>query len=377
MAAQNRTEPTVFGKAGGAALGVFLLCGLVPLSGESGEVNGSIGLVISYLNLALYQTPDGKEECPEGFHHTQNDNFMAQFPTEEARETMLKKYIYYTHRGPNGEDVFYHPTVIQDPLPLRDIQGSTGLGIDLDGRVDSDDFNSPTGKTGIDNQIYRVVGCIPGLRNGGTIDGSLKTEIRASHKMRMLVEITGIDDFQNDDQVTVSMYRGLDGIEVAPDNTLVPFRSQRIDYVEGQRYIHQLSGRLEDGVLKTEPKDVMVPMYGPFNIQRDIVLRDARFELNLTDTGAEGFLGGYFDIENWYGSFAKIWGAHFNADVTGWSGPATYAGLYRFADAYPDDEGRNTAISGAYKLEFVRAFVIHDPAKENTGRTVAAESSHD
>src|SRR5690606_33232753 len=136
-------------------------------------VEGRIGLVLGYLNHAIYQTEDGKEECPDGFHFTQNDNFEAQFPTEAERESVLRKYVYYTNRGPNGENVFFHPTVIEDPLPLRDVQGSTGLGLNLDDRVDDDDFTSPDGETGIDNQLYRVIGRIPGWRNGGTIDGSL------------------------------------------------------------------------------------------------------------------------------------------------------------------------------------------------------------
>lgn len=328
-------------------------------------VDGRIGLVLSYLNHAIYQTEDGKEECPDGFHYTQNDNFEAQFPTEAAREAVLKKYVYYTNRGPNGENVFFHPTVIQDPLPLRDVQGSTGLGLNLDGRVDEDDFTSPDGETGIDNQLYRVIGCIPGWRNGGTIDGSLKTEVRASHKMRMLIEIAGVDDVHNDDHVEVTIARALDGIEVGPDNKLIPFRSQRIDDKSGQRYIHRMRGKLVNGVLHTEPSDMIVLHYGPFNILQEFILKDGRLRLKLTDNGAEGYLGGYYDVERWWLNFTKIWGAHFNADVTGWSAPATYAGLLQFADSYPDEKGTPTAISGAHKLEFVRTFVIHNDAGDD------------
>ncbi|MEA3300881.1 MAG: hypothetical protein U9R22_11715 [Pseudomonadota bacterium] len=327
-------------------------------------VDGRIGLVLGALNHAIHQTADGKAECPEGFHHTQHDNFVAQFPTEAAREAMLERYIYYTNRGPNGENVFFHPTVIEDPLPLREVQGDVGIGLDLDGKVNPRSFTSPEGLAGIDNQLYRVIGCLPGWRHGGTIEGSLKTEVRSSAKMRMLVELSEVDHTLNDDQITVSVYRGRDGIEVGPDGNLIPFRSQRIDYREGARYIHRMAGRIVDGVVISEPVDMIVPLYGPFNILQEFVLRDARFQLRLDGRGAQGYLGGYYDVERWWLNFTKMWGAHFNADVTGWSAPATYAGLRRLADAYPDEEGNNTAISGAYKLEFVRAFVIHDEAAE-------------
>src|SRR5690606_1594448 len=139
-----------------------------------------------------------------------------------------------------------------------------------------------------------------------------------------------------DDDVTVTVYRARDGIEVGPDGNLIPFRSQRVDYREGQRYIHKMQGRLVDGVLHTEPVDMTVALYGPFNILQDFTMKDARFRINLTENGAEGYLGGYYDVERWWLNFTKIWGAHFNADVTGWSAPATYAGLQQFADHYPD-----------------------------------------
>ncbi|MCK9504087.1 MAG: hypothetical protein M0Q95_07880 [Porticoccaceae bacterium] len=327
-----------------------------------------IGLVLGYWNIALYQTVDGKEECPEGFHHTQGDNFRAQFPTQEARDEMLKKYAYYTHRGPQGENVFYHPTVIKDPLPLREIQGKTALGLNLDGKVGESSFTSPDGEEGIDNQLYRVVGCIPGWREGGMAVGVLNREVRASHKPRVLIEITGVDDEKNDDNVTVMLYRGLDPVEGGPDGKLIPFRSQRVDTVEGKRFIHQLQGRIVDGVLHTEPEDIRLPDYEQVGMPGETLIRDARFRLALSPTGAEGLLGGYTDVERWYLMFAKTWGAHFIADVIGWSGPATYEGLKRLADGHPDDSGRFTTISSAYKVGFARTFIIHSQEQQGIGK---------
>src|SRR5690606_5684579 len=141
----------------------------------------------------------------------------------------------------------------------------------------------------------------PGWRYGGTLDGYLSLSIRGgAPKMRMLIEISDIDDAQNDDDVTVAMYRGRDGGEVGPDNNLIHFRSQRIDYREGKRYIHEMKGKIVDGTLYTDPLDIMVvPVMGPGNLQ-DFIIKDARFRLNLTESGAEGYLGGYFDVERWW-----------------------------------------------------------------------------
>lgn len=331
---------------------------------ENSEQDGkTLGLVLGYWNMALYQTEDGKEECPEGFHHTQGDNFRAQFPTEEQRLAVLKKYAYYTNRGPQGENVFYHPTVIKDPLPFRPVHGNTGLGINLDNKISDNDFTTPDGEEGIDNQLYRVVGCLPGWRKGGMTEGIVLSEIRASHKPRVLLEISGIDDEMNDDSVRVMIYRGLDPVEAGPDGKLIPFRSQRIDRVEGKRFIQELQGKIVDGVLRTEPKDMRLPSYEQSNMPGEYRIRDGQIQLELTETGAKGYVGGAFDIEHWYLMFAKIWGAHFIADVIGWSGPATYAALYEYSDGHPDDDGKNTTISGAYKAEFARVFIIHDDEK--------------
>src|SRR5690606_943420 len=123
-------------------------------------------------------------------------------------------------------------------------------------------------ETGIDNELYRVIGCIPGWRYGGTLDGYLSLSIRGgSPTMRMLVEISDIDDIHNDDAVTVTVYRGRDGVEVGPDNNLIPFRSQRIDYREGARYIRTMQGKLVNGTLHTEPVDMVVPVMGPGILQ--------------------------------------------------------------------------------------------------------------
>ena len=329
----------------------------------SEQAGKTMGLVLGYWNMALYQTEDGKEECPEGFHHTQGDNFRAQFPTDSQRLAMLKKYAYYTNRGPQGENVFYHPTLIVDPLPFRPVHGKTGLGINLDNKISDDDFTSPEGETGIDNQLYRVVGCLPGWRKGGMVEGIVLSEIRASNKPRVLLEITGIDDEENDSSVTVMIYRGLDPVEAGPDGKLIPFRSQRIDRVEGKRFIQQLQGSISDGVLRTTPLDIRLPSYEQSNMPGEYLIKDAQIQLQLNETGAVGYVGGAFDIEHWYLMFAKTWGAHFIADVIGWSGPATYAALYEYSDGHPDQNGKNTTISGAYKAVFSRVFIIHGDDK--------------
>src|ERR1700748_3509574 len=66
--------------------------------------SGAIGLVLGNWRLGIYETPSGKEKCPEGFQYKQIEQFKAQFPTPEARQAWEDKYGYPANRGPHGEN---------------------------------------------------------------------------------------------------------------------------------------------------------------------------------------------------------------------------------------------------------------------------------
>jgi hypothetical protein len=91
--------------------------------------------------------------------------------------------------------------------------------------------------------------------------------------------------------------------------------------------------------------------------------------LTLSSTGAEGLLASYVDVESWWLNFSKTWSAGLIADITGWSAPTIYQALRRFADADPDPKtDAYTAISTAYKVQFVRTFIAHPADDENSRR---------
>ena len=83
----------------------------------------------------------------------------------------------HVETGPNGGAVVdtrlareaetWNPTSKPDAAPYRIIQGSTGLGLNLDGKIGPNDFTSPLGDKGIDNQLYRAIGCTRNFRADG------------------------------------------------------------------------------------------------------------------------------------------------------------------------------------------------------------------
>jgi hypothetical protein len=343
--------------------------------------SNTIGLVLGDWRFALYET-EQKKECPEGFQYRQMDNYKAEYPTAEAQKERERQVGYYTNRGPHGENVFYFPTSVNDPLPFRAVQSTISYGLNLDGEtqgqgagssIPHDNFVSPDGEQGIDNQLYRVLGCQPGVRKQGIAEGSIPQRVRSEYQARLMLEITGVDDETNDADVTVTLYRGLDPVEQTPSGELVPNLSQRIDVEGGRRFIYRTHGRIDNGVLTSEPIDVRLPQSEITGSSGERRLIQMRVRLNLTAAGAEGLLAGYADIEHWYLTYAKQWGAHVLADMVGWSGPATYQALYRFADYRDPQSGKLTGISTAYQVKFVRTFIIHTEASEAVVNTALAK----
>jgi hypothetical protein len=352
---------------------------------DSTKQNGTIGLVMTEWQPAMYETVDGKEECPAGFAVQNKENWLKQFPTEEERAAIAKRYAYLgpnatsgvrtptwfmLNRGPNGENILYNPTVVKDLVPFPTVETRTGYGLDLDGNRDGGatsktckhaTFTSPEGEHGIDNQLARLYGCSKMWRKGGRFHNVL---IHERVLNRFLIEITEVDDEKNDEHVAVTFYKGLDRIVLDANGKALPWMTQRIDERYPQ-YVTRTQGKIVNGVLITEPSDMYQTMREIFHSTTRHV-RDARFRLKLTDTGAEGLQGGYEDLDTWWTNFRTSFS--YAVDSIGlWSPVSFYEAAHRLADGYPDPKtGQCTAISAAYKMNFVRTYIVHpeddDPA---------------
>ena len=108
----------------------------------------------------------------------------------------------------------------------------------------------------------------------------------------------------------VTIYRGLDPLlHDATGKKVVPGGTQRIDTRWGAKFIQHLHGKIIDGVLTTEPADIIYP-WATFCLPTDEYMRAARLRLKLTPSRAEGLIGGYADIETWYLQMMKSWSTH-------------------------------------------------------------------
>jgi hypothetical protein len=320
--------------------------------------------------LADYVPPEGAEPtgsqsasamCPNGFIHTNKENWYAQFPTPAERQRHLNRCGSIRNRGPHCEDVWFNPAVIKDPLPYPEPQGKIADGVNLDGMKDGratqttcahEKFTSPDGEAGVDNQYYRYLGC----SSPATVFSKelIRKTITQQPVLRLLLEITGVSDERNDNSVEVAMYWGNDSLLVDKAYRAVLWQSQRVD-PDPLKVVFRQHGRPTDGMLITEPSDVMWN-----DLQGRVLIRAMSLRLKLTRTGAEGLRVGYIDASQLWQNEVR-WATIFDRPA---SGPSAYAALNRLADGYKDPQsGKCTALSSAYRLEFVRAYVIH-PSRE-------------
>ena len=333
---------------------VFLLTLIsVKAFGEQGVLrNGTIGYVMTDLFWAVYQTDDAKEECPKGFNMGPREQFTKLFPNHETmsvQQTQLKQEI-----------LTWYPNDEPDQFPFNYVEGSLSYGLNLDGEVSPNDFIHPSGIKGIDNEIYRAVGCIVGFRGPLGVEFIFQNKAIIDERFsRMMIELEDVDDLQNDDQVKVTFFRGLNKhLTNAVGDTAMPGGTQRVDSRWGASLIRETNGRIIDGTLVTEPIDSVILPWMNLGVKSIQIIRDFRLELNLSESGAEGLIAGYADIDVWHKQLIRNDSTHHlsNGDI---SGISLYKALKNLADGHPDPvSGKNTTISTALDVKMVQTFIV-------------------
>jgi len=353
----------------GLAVVMAALLGPAASLAESGVApiaprDGRIGYVMTDLYWAMYQTPGGAEECPEGFNDGPREQFEVLFPPDETHtlvESQLRQELETWYPGTDPDGFVFH-----------EVEGRYARGLNLDGVVGERDFEHPNGTPGIDNEVYRAVGCIIGFRGPDGVEYIFQNKAIADERYnRMMFELTGVDDLDNDDEVVVNVYRGLDRLLTdATGEEVMPGGSQRVDTRWGRRLIRQTTGRIRDGVLRTEPIAEFVMPWQNLRVPSIQLIRDMRLEIALSPTGAEGLLAGYADVETFYKQLIRNDSTHHlsNGQI---SGISLYRALRRLADAYPHPvTGENTAISTALDVRLTQVFIVDDEGQPVSGERV-------
>lgn len=314
--------------------------------------NRSIGYVITDIRWAVYETQDGKDECPQGLAELgPREQYKLKFPDDGTKRKFADTALAH-------EMEIWWPTTAPDRFPYREAAGKTSLGLNLDGKTKPTDFTSPDGEPGIDNQLFRVIGCLGNYRSGGSLLTEETNSFKRAKIDRMLIELTNVDSLVNDNDVTLTTYRGLDELVYDALGKNQPGGTQRVELLWGKPLIRQVKGKIVNGVLTTEPVEFIMPAdtRGGANYEK---VRDARFKLKLTPESADGFIGGYFDVETFYNGRNRNYSTQ-HQSYGRQAEQSVYKVLRKYADAYPDAKtGENTAISGAFAVRMTQVFVLH------------------
>ncbi|MEM9861288.1 MAG: hypothetical protein AAF938_06715 [Myxococcota bacterium] len=245
------------------------------------------------------------------------------------------------------------------------------IGVDLDGQDTvergsacfQEDYVAPDGRTGIDNSFASIFSLVEGVFQEGTVEGIIQGTIN-NGRLLLLFEVEGVDDWQNDPDVEVSVFLGDGRPVVGPDDRLVP--NQTFDErLEVPR--NRVSGRITDGVLETEAFDTTLPLTF-FNVFFDLRLFNTQIRATVNELGEwEGVLAGGMPKEDLLDVSMQA-DAMQGIQVT----PLVLTFLPGWTDlAFDEATGECNQISAVLSFRTTRAFLFDDappegPAEEAT-----------
>src|SRR5690606_15985322 len=115
----------------GLAVGIAALGASAVSVADSGALapkDGTIGYVLTDLYWAMYQTPNGKTECPKGFNDGPREQYEVLFPNNGKKRTVVDTQLQL-------EIETWHPTTEPDRFPFHEVVGPNSYGLNLDGKV--------------------------------------------------------------------------------------------------------------------------------------------------------------------------------------------------------------------------------------------------
>ncbi|MGE3476554.1 MAG: hypothetical protein AB7H70_12185 [Rhodospirillaceae bacterium] len=314
-----------------------------------------------------------KELLLTGMLPVQADKVIKDYLNNENGHDVDTAIRYRGRYNGRPVNVFNNPQTIPDPK-MKAVVGKAGYGFNLDGKGADDPkaFQDPeTLEKGVDNQLFRAVGCLEGFRgslaNHPTFWYWIWQTIRDSQPA-WLVTVSG-DDLTKDGPVTFTFDRALEymvsnsGGEARADVTY------RID--PDPRSHNVFKGEIKNGVAYVTEHGNFKMLQNSWGVP-ELNIRNFHMRMKINkDRSMEAILGGYQPWHHLYFAFAH--GGLSRETSTG-----SLAGIYHLlknnADADPDPKtGQNRAISSSYHMKAVPVFAVQpEPPKTTPPKPVAS-----
>ncbi len=352
-----------------ASLAGLVFAGLTMHGGIAAETKT---FVISWFYIGSYnEENDCKEQFPlsevwirkialeQGVPLQVVEKEFLQFNPLDEKGPVPRAIIYRGRVNGKPANVYANPGSVPDPnMPL--VTGRYALGFNLDGKGadDPSSFEDPyTHEKGVDNEMFRALGCIPTER--ATPPGRpnfpiVRWDLIRDTMPAWLISITG-EDLSKDGPVTVAFDRALEHVgkdaagEVLSDSTF------RIN--PNPRFHHTAPGKIEKGMLTTTAPFNLTLLSNQF-FMPELHFRQALLRLKLEAEGAsKGILGGYLPWRDVYWPFPMV--GFQGESMVGYDVAGIYHALKKLADAEPDPKtGQNNTISTGWWVEAVPAFAV-------------------
>ncbi len=247
------------------------------------------------------------------------------------------------------------PGVLPDPM-AHNAEGRYAIGLNLDGEVGPDSWEHPhTGETGIDNQMWRVLGCWDVYYVNKPVNPyneGIAWDTAVDAMPAWLISIAG-EDLDSDGYVTVTFNRAINIPLRDAYGSIMSGASFGVD--SNPRSHSEFKGRIENNILTIESGDFYMQGESQFYPHLQFTGTQLRFEMK-EDGSMEGHIGGYQPWRDYYHYLSVRGETDGMIDLIG-----IFYDMKRFADAKPDPvTGDNTAISAAYFIEAVPAFHVDE-----------------
>lgn len=352
---------------------------------------GTMGFVVQHF---VPPVVPGMDACPTGTAPRLREVYLATVPESERARLSLKENeaeltrLWHAYAlGPNGTNICSQPDRFSHAA-YPPVMSKYGIGLDLDGNAtgaagaDScahEDFQSPTGEQGIDNQEYRAMGCTREWRGNDGQGGDQLTGMQQFHnsgEWTQVILLKGVDSLVRDDDVEVIYANTADRPNLDTKGNFLSGQSFTVSE-DAARHRNVLRGHILNGVLTTEPAEIRLAQTWGQGSPRDIRGQrtqyhyiKGRLRLHFQSDGAlRGLVGGYrpiFDV-----IISPSLGGVGSAVVAGIDCAAELAALKKAADGLRDSRtGQCTAVSSAMRLEAIPAFVtdLQQQAKRQASR---------
>lgn len=304
---------------------------------ETGRPGSTQAFVVTWMAPS---TDTADADCPV-LSSKPSDQDIFRFMTPDQQSAYRRKQAELNAASPYG--------------PLTEARGPGGLNVVLLPGIVADPGDpepKPLAAPSVfPNRLVKVMGCIPGYRGRRGYRNVTLNRGRTEGQIVMLVEISGIDNPVNDENVSVALIYSDDRPVLAAGKVLPNFTYRAAINPNFALFNLRVHARIREGVIIT---DRIPAFHANLGQHAELVLDEAtmRFEIQ-PDGSLKGKVGGYLDWRSWMNA-----GSGYLEGLLGYQHPGLYYAMRRSADAmFNSDTQEFDGISAIYELDGVPAFL--------------------